>query len=70
MAVSNIYKVHYHWEVGGKKVNHDLIAYVNAAANDYNTLRSVIVTNQGQSHGSATLVIDSVLNVGVPSVWQ
>jgi len=70
MAVTNCYKVNWHWEVGGKKVNHDQVDYVQAAANDYNTIRNVLVSNQGKSHGGATFVVDSVLNVGITGISQ
>jgi hypothetical protein len=70
LAVTNLYKVLYHWERGGRKINQEFSAYIQAAANDYNTLRNVIVTNQTQSHGSDTLVIDDVRNIGVTGVWQ
>jgi hypothetical protein len=70
MSVGQIYKVLYHWERGGKKVNHELSAYVDCADQSYNTIRNVIVTNQTQSHGGDTFVIDSVQNVGAPGVWQ
>lgn len=70
MAVTNCYKVNWHWEAVGKKVNQEQVDYVQAAANDYNTLRNVLVTNQAKSHGGATLVIDSVLNVGPPGILQ
>jgi hypothetical protein len=70
MAVGQIYKVLYHWERGGRKINQELSAYVDCADQSYNTIRSVIVTNQSQSHGGDTFVIDDVRQVGPPSVWQ
>lgn len=65
MAVTNVYDVTWHWEVGGRMVNHTQGDVVQAAANDYNTLRNVLITNQGKSHGTATLVIDNVANVAI-----
>ncbi len=70
MATQNSYKVHYHWENNGKKVNNEQIAYVQAAANDYNTIKNVITSNQGILHGGSTFVIDSVLNVGPSNQYE
>jgi hypothetical protein len=70
MSTTNCYKVHYHWEQNGKIVNQPQIAYVQAAANDYATLKGVLVTNQSLAHNGATLVIDSALNVGPGNIFQ
>lgn len=70
MAVTNCYRVLWHWEAVGKKVNQEQVDYVQAAASDYNTIKNVLVTNQGKSHGGATFVIDSVVNVGTTGISQ
>jgi hypothetical protein len=70
MAVTQVYRVLYHWENKGIKVNNEQIAYVQAASSDYNTLKGVIVTNQGISHGGSTFVIDNVANIGPGNIFQ
>ena len=70
MATTNVYDVTYHWENGGRMVNNYQQAFVQAADNSYNTLKNVIVTNQGQTHGASTFVIDSVANVGTSNIAQ
>jgi hypothetical protein len=70
MAVTQVYRVQWHWENSGRLVNHMNMDYVQAADNAYNTLKNVIVTNQGKNHGASTFVIDSVLNVGPGNIEQ
>lgn len=60
MGTTNIYKVHYHFEQGNKKSSPEYIDYVSAAANDYNSIKTVL-SNNGRILGSGTLVIDAVL---------
>lgn len=65
MSTTNVYKIHYHFEGGnGKKISPDYVDYVSAAANDYNSLKSVLSSNS-KLLGSGTLIITSVINVGV-----
>lgn len=61
MATLNGYKVHFHFEVGGKKSGPDYIQWVSAAANDYNTIKTAL-SNNSALVGSGTLVIDAVQN--------
>jgi len=57
-----VYKVHYHFEgSGGKKISPDYVDYVAAAANDYNSIKTVL-SNNGKLLGGGTLVISAVQN--------
>jgi hypothetical protein len=64
MAITCIFKVHYHFTSGGKKVSPDYIDYVSAAAGDYATLKGVMSSNN-LLRGGNTLEITSVQNIGV-----
>lgn len=61
-SVVNTYKVHYHFEQGGKKAGVDYMNYIQAAAMDYNTLQGVLSSNSKLRPG--TLVLDSVEEIG------
>jgi hypothetical protein len=63
MALTQVFKVHYHFENAGKKSSSDYIDYLNSAGGDYNSLRSVLSSN-GLLRGSGTMVIDAVQSVG------
>ena len=59
-GTTQIYQVDYHFEVGGKICGPPgYQAVVSAAANDYNSIRTVL-SNNGLLLGSGTLVIDQV----------
>ena len=62
MASIQTYKVHYHGEIAGRKQGPEFIKFVQAAANDYNTLKAVLSSNSVLPVG--TLVITSVQNMG------
>lgn len=66
MSTTNIYKVGYHFEQGGKKSTQDYFDYVSASASDYNSLQTVLSNNSRLQSGK--LVIDSVSNVGITGV--
>jgi hypothetical protein len=66
MATTNIYKVNYHFEQGKNKSSQDYSDYVSAAANDYNSIQSVLSSNSKLQAGK--LVIDAVQNVGITGV--
>lgn len=61
-TVLNTYKVHYHFEQGGKHSTQEYINYLQATANDFNSLRTVLSNNSLLRPG--TLVIDSVQETG------
>lgn len=61
-TVLNTYKVHYHFETGGKINGDKYINYIQATAGDYNSLRSVLSSNSLLRPG--TLVIDSSQETG------
>jgi|HubBroStandDraft_6_1064221.scaffolds.fasta_scaffold00134_20 hypothetical protein len=58
-GTTNVYQVDYHFELGGKIAGPNYQASVSAAANDYNSIRTVL-SNNGLLLGSGTLVIDNV----------
>ena len=62
MASIQTYKVHYHGEIAGRKQGPEFIKFVQASANDYNTLKAVLSSNSVLPVG--TLVITSVQNMG------
>jgi hypothetical protein len=62
-GTTHVFKVHYHFENSGKKSSADYIDYVNAAAGDYNSLRTVLSGN-GLLRGTGTLVIDACQSLG------
>ena len=70
MSVSQLFKVQYHFEVGGKKATEDYVDYVGAADGTYNSIKTALVTNNSKQRGPGSLVIDAVVNVGVPSFLQ
>ena len=59
MGTTNIYKVHYHFEFSGKNASPAYTDYVSAAANDYESIKTVLANNS-RLLGSGKLVIDSV----------
>lgn len=59
-GTTNIYKVHYHFEFSGKKSSPEYIDWVSAAANDYNSIKTVL-SNNGKLLGGGTLQITAVL---------
>ena len=61
-TVLNTYKVHYHFEQGGKQVGPSYIDHLQATAGDFNSLRTVLSNNSLLRPG--TLVIESVQEVG------
>lgn len=71
MAVTQVYRVIWHEEIGGRQVGHVRHLHVQAAANDYNTLKNVIITNQAMSRvPGGVFVIDNVANVGPNDISQ
>ena len=66
MSVVNNYRLSYHFEVGGKKATEDLNAIVQAAANDYNSLKTVLSNNSLLRSG--TLVISCCTNLNAAGV--
>ena len=62
-SVVNTYKVHYHFEISGKKSSPEYIDYVQASASDYNSIKSVLSSNS-KLRGGGTLVIDSLQETG------
>jgi hypothetical protein len=60
-GTTNIYKVHYHFEAGGKKTSPEYIDWVSASANDFNSLRTVL-SNNSRLLGPGTLVIDACMS--------
>jgi hypothetical protein len=71
MAVTQIYDVTWHAEINGKMCTPGYQQdFVQAAANDYNTLKGVIITNQGKSLYGGTFVIDNIANVGPGNIEQ
>jgi hypothetical protein len=58
MSVVNTYKVHYHFEQGGKKSGPEYYDFCQASAGDYSSLKTVLSNNARLKPG--TLVIDSV----------
>lgn len=63
----NVFKVHYHFESGGRKTSPDYIDYVSAADGKYDTLKTVLSNNGLLRNG--TLQITSVSNVGGPGAF-
>ena len=61
-TVLNTYKVHYHFESGGKKSSPEYIDYLQATASDYNSIKAVLSSNSLLRVG--TLVLDSVEETG------
>lgn len=61
-TVLNTYKVHYHFEQGGKISSPVYIDFVQATASDYSSLKTVLNSNSLLRAG--TLVIESVQEVG------
>ena len=59
MSTTNIYRVLYHFEWGGKKASQDYQDYISAAANDFETLKAVLSSNS-RLQGGSKLVIDAV----------
>jgi hypothetical protein len=68
MATINCYKVHYFFSAAGKKASPVYVDYVGAAANDYDTIATVL-KNDGQGRGSGKLEIESVQTVGIPAMF-
>jgi len=60
MTTTMVYKVHYHFESGGKKISPDYIDYVSVAASDYNSIKTVL-SNNARLLGAGTLVIDATM---------
>jgi hypothetical protein len=60
MSTTQIQKVHYHFESGGKQISPDYIDWV-ASASDYNSIKTVL-SNNGRLLGAGTLVITAVHN--------
>jgi hypothetical protein len=67
MATTNCYKVHYHFEAGGKKISPDYIDYVAAAAGDYDSLNTVLQAD-GKQRGPGILKISAVQSVGTTGI--
>ena len=63
-GTTNLYKVTYHFEISGKKSGPEYVAHVNAAANDFNSIKTVLSNNSLAVKGPGTLVIDDVVNMG------
>jgi hypothetical protein len=63
-ATVNFYKVLFHFEQSGRKIGPDYSEYVQAAGNDYASLKAVIVTSNARTYGAATFVVDNVINIG------
>jgi hypothetical protein len=59
VSTTNIYRVLYHFEWGGKKASQDYQDYVSAAANDYESIKAVLANNS-RVQGGSKLVIDAV----------
>lgn len=57
MAASNLYRVTYHFEVGGKRISDTFQDNIIASASDYNSLASVLSSNSKTNNGKGTLVI-------------
>lgn len=62
-TVLNTYKVHYHFEQGGKHSSPNYVDYFQATAGDFATLKTVM-SNNSKLLGGGTLAIDSVQEVG------
>lgn len=67
-AANGIYKVHYGFEVNGKKATEDHYAYVQCAVPDYNSFKTAIVTNNAGQIGPGTFQVYGYHNVGVGAV--
>ncbi len=61
---SNLYRVTYHFETGGKKVSEVFQDNVLAAASDYSTISAVLAGNGKTNNNKGTLVIESIGHVG------
>ena len=61
-AVVQVYKVHGHREVNGKKATVDFVEYVEAAAGDYNSIVAFLNSN-ARFPGQGTIVLSSVQQV-------
>jgi len=62
MASIQTYKVHYHGEIAGRKQGPEFIKFVQASANDYDTIKAILSSNNVLPRG--TLIITSVQNIG------
>lgn len=58
MGTTQVWKVTYHFEYGGKKASQDYIDYVSAADSTYGSIKTVL-SNNSRLQGGA-LVIDAV----------
>lgn len=56
---TNILKVHYHFEQGGKKASSDYIDYVSVASADFNSIQTVLSNNGKIRPG--TLILSAVM---------
>lgn len=63
MAVTSIYKVLYHFEIGGKKSSPDYSDYVAVSTPDYASIQTAL-SNNGLIRGGNALKITAVRNVG------
>ena len=63
-AAVGTYKVHYGFEVNGRKATEDYYAYVQCATPDYNSFKSVIVTGNAGQRGPGTFQVYGYQNVG------
>ena len=61
-SVVQLYKVHAHREVNGKKSGPDYIEYVEAAASDYNSIVAVLNSNS-KVPGQGTIQLSAVTQV-------
>ena len=65
MAITNMYRVTYRFETGGKRVSpEEFQDNVVAASPDYDTIKAVLVANGKINGGHGTLVITSIGHVG------
>ena len=66
MSTINTYKVHYHYEISGKKApqfgGEQLTAHVAASASDAATIAAVIAADIRAVPTGATIFIDNVVN--------
>ena len=61
-AVVFTFKIHAHREVNGRKLGPDYIEYVEAAANDYNSIVAVLNSNN-KIPGQGTIQLSAVTQV-------
>ena len=59
-GTTQICKIHYHFEQGGKKASQDYIDYVSVADTKYETIKTVLNNNSRLQGG--TLVIDACMS--------